>query len=492
MKNNYRNRIIEVQIQEYTKKGYGRGKYVNPQGAEKNVEVPCTAPGDIVQARVVSKARDKLLCEIDQIIFPSPDRIVPTCVHFGSCGGCAFQHISYEKELEFKESFVRKCFASLPAEEATFYSIISSPLAWRYRNKMEFSFSQNRAKEKFLGLMKRLGKGKVLNLEECYLTNEWFITALKAVHAWWSESDIEAYHPMKNSGALRTLTMREGVRTGDRLVMLTVSGNPEDALTKRQLDDFVSCLRLAVEPESQGVLSIFLRIQQVAKGMATNFFEMLLYGPDAISEILHIQPFADHPPVETKFQISPTAFFQPNSLQAERLYSRVLQMAELTKDCVVYDLYCGTGTLGICIAPYVKQVISVEISPESTLDARANMKLNSIDNVVVITGAVRHVLQSEAHGAPLPLPDVVLIDPPRPGLDAQALQSLIELKPKKIIYISCNPVTQVENLTDLLNAGYKLHSVQPVDQFPQTVHVENIALLVWEPIELTNNNNGGI
>jgi 23S rRNA (uracil1939-C5)-methyltransferase len=481
MKNNYKDRIVKVHIQEYSKKGYGKGTYVNPQGAEKNVDVPFTTPGDIVEARVVSKKRGNLLCQIDQIIYPSPERIVPTCIHFGTCGGCTFQHISYEKELEQKEAFVRSSFSSLPDQKAEFHSIIPSPSSWRYRNKMEFSFSQNRQKDKFLGLMMNLGKGKVLNIEECYLANEWMITALKSVRQWWTDSTIEAYHPLRNRGALRTLTLREGFRTGDRLVMLTVSGNPEDALTKRQLDDFVACLK-AIEPENSQ-LSIFLRIQQVAKGMATNFFEMLLYGPDAIKEILYIQPHADRPPVATTFQISPTAFFQPNTLQAERLYSRVIQMAELTKECVVYDLYCGTGTLGICMAPYVKQVISVEISPEATLDARANVGLNAIDNLIVITSAVRHILQAEIHGAPLPLPDVVLIDPPRPGLDAQALQSLIEMKPKKIIYISCNPTTQVQNISQLIEAGYRLHKVQPMDQFPQTIHIENIALLIWDPEE---------
>lgn len=485
MRNNYRNQILEVKIEEITKKGYGKGTFVTNSGQQKVVEVPFTTPGDVVRAQVVRKKRDILVCHLEELVSPSSDRILPTCIHFATCGGCVFQHISYEKELAQKEAFVHKCFATLPKDEAIFYPIVPSPAPWRYRNKMEYSFSQNRNKDKFLGLIKNLGRGHVLNVTECYLPNEWFVVALAAVRQWWDEHEgLVAYHPMRNQGALRTLTIREGFRTGDRLIMLTVSGNPEDALTKQQLDSFVASLRAAVEPpEGQGVLSIFLRIQQVAKGSATNFFEMLLYGPDAIQEVLYIQPSLDNPAVPMTFQISPTAFFQPNTLQAEQLYSRILQMANITKDCVLYDLYCGTGTMGICLAPYVKQVIAVEISPEATLDVRANLVLNKVDNVVVITSAVRYILQAENQGAPLPPPDVVVIDPPRPGLDAQALQSLIELCPKKIIYISCNPLTQVANLQLLIEAGYILKSIQPMDQFPQTVHVENIAFLQWKDAE---------
>lgn len=333
--------MLEVKIEETTEKGYGRGVFSSSEGKKKFVDIPFTTPGDVVSAKVVRKRRSGYICQLAEVLEPSPNRIAPTCVHFGTCGGCSLQHISYEQELMQKEAYVRKCFASLPQAGTLFYPILPSPRAWRYRNKMEFSFSQNRQKEKFLGLMKTLGKGKVLNLSECYLANEWFIEALNAVKAWWkSESDLEAYHPMKNIGALRSVTMREGLRTGDRLIMLTVSGNPEDALTKPQLDHFVTALCNSVTPEEgRGALSIFIRIQQVSKGRPTNFFEMLLYGPDAIREILYIHPFADRPPESLTFQISPTAFFQPNTFQAEQLYARILQMADITSDSVPVPQY---------------------------------------------------------------------------------------------------------------------------------------------------------
>jgi len=479
MKKNHKVSIVDVKIDGYTKKGNGQATYVNSEGFSRRLEVPFAVPGDILRAKILRKKGSHYYSQIEEVITPSPDRVPPRCKHFGVCGGCRLQNISYDQELKNKEESIRKCFARFPLEEVKVHPIIPSVSPFEYRNKMEYTFSENKAKDKFLGLMMDFGKGKVLNLTECHLTHSWFIDALSAVRKWWEESDLEAYHAMRNSGALRTLTVREGVRTGDRLVMLTVSGNPKDALSKELLDSFVNCLTEAIEPkENEGRLSVFVRIQQVAKGMATNFYEMLLYGPDAIHEVLKIKPFADRDAELLTFQVSPTAFFQPNTLQAENLYSKVLQIANISKDAVVYDLYCGTGTLGLCIAKYVKQVVSVEISPESTLDARANATLNNINNIIVITSAVRHILSSEDHGVPLPKPDVVLIDPPRPGLDPKALEVLIDLKPEKIVYVSCNPATQVDNIEQLVSSGYRLDSIQPVDQFPQTVHVENIVLLV--------------
>jgi 23S rRNA (uracil1939-C5)-methyltransferase len=263
------------------------------------------------------------------------------------------------------------------------------------------------------------------------------------------------------------------------MAMLTVSGNPDYALKKHHLESLVDALCKAVQPpDGVGKLSIFVRIQQVGKGMPTNFYEMLLYGPDHISEILHIQLEPKEAPISLKFNISPIAFFQPNTMQAERLYSTALQMADIPKDAVVYDLYCGTGTLGICAAQRAKQVVGIEISPESALDARSNAALNGMKNVTIFSGAVRHVLGSLLQEHNIPAPDVVMVDPPRPGLDPDALKQLVILNPAKILYVSCNPDTQVENIAELIQHGYKITSIQPVDQFPQTYHIENVVVLV--------------
>lgn len=460
--------FIEVNITSLSAKGNGRG-----DGAE----VPFTMPGDRVLAKILRKRSGLKLCRLESIIEPAPERIVPICIHFGQCGGCRWQHIPYEKQLQLKTETVKRHFADLITEEVQFNPIHPCQNHWNYRNKMEFSFSSNLAKDKFLGLNMDSGRGKVLNLTECHLVSGWQIDTLKAVREWWESTSIDAYHHHKNTGALRTLMIREGMRTGDRMVMLTVSGNPDFALRKHEVAAFTDTVVKVATPNLPGQLSLFLRIHQIAKGQPTMFYEMQLAGPETIMEELHIRRFPDVEPDILRFKISPAAFFQPNTLQAEQLYSLVLQLGNIDKDSIVYDLYCGTGTLGISLAKHVRQVIGVELSPEAVLDAKANASLNGVSNVTTIGGAVGEVLGKPFEGEPLPSPDVVILDPPRAGLEPHAIKHLLALRPQKIIYVSCNPATQALNCAELIAGGYSLQLLQPVDQFPQTVHIENIAIL---------------
>jgi 23S rRNA (uracil1939-C5)-methyltransferase len=323
---------------------------------------------------------------------------------------------------------------------------------------MEFTFSENKAGNKYLGLMIAQAH-YVFNLTECHLVISWFAETVKEVRAWWETSGLEAYFPPKDRGSLRNLTLREAIRTGQRMAVLTVSGNPEFALNRTHLNSFVEAVRKAA-----GDISIFLRIHQAIKGKPTQFFEMHLAGKDHITEELHL----NNGPLS--FKISPVSFFQPNTLQAETLYDTAL--AALPESSVVYDLYCGTGTLGMAAARRAKTVIGVELSPEAVLDAQENAKRNGIENITFHQGDVGKVL------ATLSLkPDVVILDPPRVGLDETAMNHLKALQPPMIIYISCNPLTQAVNVAELIQAGYELKRLQPVDQFPHTYHIENIAFL---------------
>jgi 23S rRNA (uracil1939-C5)-methyltransferase len=311
------------------------------------------------------------------------------------------------------------------------------------------------------------GRGKVVDLEECHLVDGWFTDALVAARSWWEKSEINAYHSMKDEGALRTLTLREGKHTSGRLIMLTVSGNPEYALAQEQIKSFIEAMNGALE----GTLSIYLRIQQVKKGQPTQFYEMHLYGPECMEEKLHLRDQS------LSLNISPSAFFQPNTLQAEKFYELALQMANIPDNAVIYDLYCGTGTLGMLAAKSAKQVIGIELSAESSLDARENIKANHIANMEVITGDVGKVLKEHKEDPAFVSAHTVIVDPPRMGLSPEAITHIVELKPEQILYISCNPVTQAENIAELATHGYTLKTVQPVDQFPHTRHLENIALL---------------
>jgi 23S rRNA (uracil1939-C5)-methyltransferase len=469
-------KTVEVNITSLSTKGNGLG-LTEIFDSTRSVEVPFTMPGDVVQTTISRKRRDVYAGKLEALILPAPTRVLPKCVHFAACGGCRFQHISYEDQLRFKEKFVQKCFGALINSSVEFFPIESSANRWNYRNKMEYTFSTDAKGKKYLGLILDSSKGKVFNLTECHLTHHWFVDAVKCVRQWWHESPLDAYHARGNRGSLRTLTLREGQRTGDRMIILTVSGNPDYALNKNQLDSFVAFIRDALETtDVNRHLSIFLRIQQIKKGTPTTFYEMLLYGQDHINEILHIHDRREKQIKTVKFIIGPSSFFQPNSLQAEKIYSHVLNLLDFSANQIVYDLYCGTGAMAICVSDRVKEVVGIELSPEAVLDARQNIEQNGCNNVFMYAGDVQQVLQS----ADLPRPNVVMVDPPRNGLDAKALEQIATLRPEKILYVSCNPITQAANVAQLLQKGYRIKTIQPVDQFPQTYHIENIVVLCLE------------
>jgi 23S rRNA (uracil1939-C5)-methyltransferase len=375
------------------------------------------------------------------------------CIHVPECGGCTLQQIPYPEQLVLKQAEIEKIFPSFNVAP-----IIPCKDPWRYRNKMEFSFSQNKAGDRYLGLIMRKSRGKVFNLQECLISPAWMAEALQRVRAWWESTPLAAFNFRRGEGALRTLTLREGRRTGDRLAMLTVSGDPRFGLTRAQLNGFIQALD---DPN----MTIFLRVQQAIAGSPTQFFEMHLGGPDHIREQLHLQGRT------LTFKISPTSFFQPNTEQAEVLYNTAIEIAQMNRRSTVYDLYCGTATLGMAFALGAERVIAIELNPHAVFDAKVNAEVNQISNIEIQCGDVGKVLSE----ASVLAPDLAIVDPPRPGLDPLALTALKRLQPEQILYVSCNPTTQAKNIAELTE--YKVLKIQPVDQFPHTPHIENIVLL---------------
>lgn len=469
----------DINIVDYGARGEGIGEYFRADGKKFPIAVSGTMPGDCVSVQVLSKRRGIYRSLLKTIKTPAPEREQPQCLHFERCGGCQWQHIPYSQQLSLKEGAIHNTFAEFVTPQLQRLPIIACAPPWRYRNKMEFSFSTNAAGDNFLGLVMQGSRRCVLNVEQCHLCAPWMSQLLEPIRQWWKESALDAYHMRADTGSLRTLILRQGVNSGDRLVMLTVSGNPDYALKRHQLDRFVEVVRNAIEAEEQGNVSIFLRIQQVSKGMATHFYEMPLYGPDYITETMHISDGEGATQV-LSFHVSPSAFFQPNTRQAEKLYSAAIKAAGLTGDTVVYDLFCGTGTLGICASLVAKEVTGIELSPESALDARTNARINGRENVTICTGDVARELNRLQEEGGSNSPDVVIVDPPRAGLEPTALKLLIQLNPQRIVYVSCNPTTQARDCHILQEGGYRLLSIQPVDQFPHTVHVENIVVLEYQ------------
>ena len=373
------------------------------------------------------------------------EAIEPKCQHFRECGGCKFQHVPYNEQLNQKSQYIQECFGK------EVEPIIACEPPWHYRNKMEYSFSQARSGDKFLGLMKR--RGRVENLEMCYLTHSWFIETLVNVREWWLSTSLTAYHPPKNTGLLRTLTLREGFHSKEKMAILTVSEEPfED-----------SDLQFFIETIPQ-VDSLILRRQIIKRKTPTRFEETVLRGKDHIHEHLHNEEGKSY-----CFRIRAASFFQPNTLQAEVIYQKALELADLNENESVLDLYCGTGSFGIFAADRVKEVVGVEIVPEAVEDGRENLELNHITNMRLLEGDVAEVLADSTFQ-----PSTVIVDPPRVGLGGKAIRQLLKLAPQKIVYVSCNPASQAADCEEL---GYEIVTLQPIDQFPHTPHMENIALL---------------
>ncbi|MCI0381764.1 MAG: 23S rRNA (uracil(1939)-C(5))-methyltransferase RlmD [Chlamydiae bacterium] len=393
------------------------------------------------------------------MLLVSHDQSTTLCSHFPECGGCTIQHLPYHEQLGKKEEIVRAFFP-----ENTIDPIIGCQNPWQYRNKMEFSFSQDRQGKRFLGLMKR--KGKVIDLQECFLVSPWFMQALDRVRNFWQENSLLAYHPRKNKGHLRTLILREAKRTKSKLIMLTVSGDPSYAIKEKEIAAFVQAAKQSVSQEDLAYLSIFLRIQQAIKGVPTQFFEIHLHGPDHLREVLEIEGR------KLLFKISPTSFFQTNSIQAEILYAKAIDLLEGIEDATILDLYSGIGSFTLALATRAKQVIGIEINPYAVFDAEWNKEENKLNNAFFYQGEVSKILKEISCK-----PEIIVVDPPRSGLDPVSMKEITNLHPKQILYISCNPKTQAENIQFFQNQGYFLKKIQPIDQFPHTNHIENIVLL---------------
>jgi 23S rRNA (uracil1939-C5)-methyltransferase len=449
-------------IRGFNKKGYGTGE-------SPNFSKPLQVIGGVIGDELVVELKTKQNASIKKITHLSSYRTTPKCSHVPACGGCSWQQVDYAFQLEQKQQRIQHLFAPFVTEEFFIEPILNCDKIWQYRNKMEFSFSQDRSGQQFLGLILAGSRGHVFNLQECWLVSSWMSSVVAEVRQWWKQSGLAAYR-LDNTGSLRTLIVRESVRTDDKLVVLTVSGRPEYALSKQLITQFIQAILLTVPKEHQERTSIFLRIQQAIKGQPTQFFEMHLHGPDHMLEHLVVGSKS------LTFKISPTSFFQPNPLQAEKLYAAALGIVQGQKKHIL-DLYAGTATLSIVFASIADKVTAIELNPHAVFDAKVNKEMNSIRNLEIICGDVGQKLCELKSHPDFIIPDLVIMDPPRAGLSPQAIESLLVLMPKEILYISCNPATQARDVQKLLQKGYQLITLQPVDQFPHTVHIETIALL---------------
>jgi 23S rRNA (uracil1939-C5)-methyltransferase len=433
------------------------------------VFVPMLIPGDVVDIKVVKKRKKYLEGRVIRFHEYSPDRIKPRCIHFGVCGGCKWQHLPYPLQLKFKEKQVIDNLKRIGKTEMPDTSpIIGSPKIYQYRNKLEYTFSNSRwltdeevksGKE----LKKDNGLGfhipglfdRVLDITECHLQPEPNNYIRNAVKNYAVKNGLEFFDLREQKGFLRNMIIRNNLAGNVMVIMIFFY---EDRERREALLDFIA-------NEFPEVTSLMYIINEKKNDSLGDQEPHLFKGEDHLVEDMD----------GLKFRIGPKSFYQTNTLQAAELYRTALGFADLKGDEVVYDLYTGTGTIANFVAPHVSKVIGIEYVEEAVRDARINSDLNNIKNTQFFTGDMKDILSDEfieENGRP----DVIITDPPRAGMHEDVINVILKADPEKIVYVSCNPATQARDI-NLLSGRYDLASIQPVDMFPHTHHVENVVFM---------------
>jgi 23S rRNA (uracil1939-C5)-methyltransferase len=410
-------------------------------------------PGDTVRARVTKVRRSHAEATALEVVEAGAPRVEAPCAHYPACGGCRFQDLAYEAQLEAKARQVADALARIGKLSGfELEPAVPADSLFHYRNKLEYSFTAT-PDGVGLGLHEAGRWDKVLDVQRCWLTTELGNELRNAVRAWANAEGLVAFDQETQAGYLRHLVVREGRNTGQAMAVLVTAPGPFPA------ESFVAALQ-----RFQELRSVHWAVND-SPAEVTNVPTSLLWGEEAIEEEI----------LGLRFRIRPNAFLQTNTAMCEVLYRLADDYAALTGEETVYDLYCGTGTIGLALARDSLTVWGIEASEESVACAVENAELNGIANAAFFAGDVAADLQELRDRAGPP--DVVVVDPPRAGLAGQALKRIAALAAPRLVYVSCNPTTLAGNAKELVGEfGYKLERVRPVDMFPHTPHVESVAL----------------
>ena len=435
---------------------------VEVEGEERKVIIKNVLPGQKVRASVNKIRKGKAEGRLLEVLEKSQEEIESACPHFQDCGGCTYQNLPYEKQLELKASQV-KALLDPVCESYEFEGIKASPCQFGYRNKMEFSFGDEYKDGPLaLGMHKRGSFYDIVTVKDCQIVDEDFRKILEAVLEFYQQQGAKYYHKLSHQGYLRHLLVRKAVKTEEILIDLVTTtqtefcgGEETDQLT--ELSALLQSLNL------KGKIAGTLHTQNDSLAdVVQNDHTDILSGQDYFFEEL----------LGLKFRISPFSFFQTNSLGAEVLYDTVRSYVGETKDKTIFDLYSGTGTIAQMLAPVAKHVIGIEIVEEAVEAAKENAKLNGLDNCTFIAGDVLKAIDLVEEK-----PDFIVLDPPRDGIHPKALEKIIHFGVEQMVYISCKPTSLARDLEILQAHGYVPEKVCCVDMFPGTGHVETVCLL---------------
>ncbi len=445
--------ILPLSISTLTFGGSGLG---SADGYKVFVEG--VAPGDEVEVELTKRRSSYGEGKLLRVLKPSPLRIEPRCPHFDVCGGCKWQFLPYPEQLKTKEQQVKDALERIGRLSSDCVEpILGCEEPWYYRNKMELSFGTSPEGEVMLGFFPTGYHYEVFDVKACFLQSELMVEIVQKVRAFAQEQKLTVYNSHTHEGLLKTLTVREGKNTGEVMVILTTSTGlfeVQDAFTALFADD-------------PRITSVYWNSVYQVPGQPTWTEQTRLHGKPTLTEALILENGK-----RLEFDILPQAFFQTNTLQAQRLYSTVLDFAELSGQETVFDLYCGTGTIGLFCAHQAKQVLGVEVNESAVDNARSNAQRNGIANASFFLGSVEERLSSLTER-----PDVVIVDPPRAGLGEKVVATVAAFKAPRLVYVSCNPATFARDVQQFLTLGYVLEKVKPVDMFPHTAHIECVARL---------------
>ena len=451
-----KNQQFQLTITDYSNEGLGVGK----TDGQFVWFVKDTVIGDEVIAAATKVKKNYGFARLVKLVKPSAARQTPACPIARQCGGCQLQQMSYQAQLRFKQEKVYhnlRRIGEVPEEllSAVFEPIVGMMSPLRYRNKAQFPIRRSKDGRIIAGFY--AGRTHdVIACTDCLLGVEENREILDAVIGWMEACDIEPYDEKTGQGLVRHILCRKGFRSGQHMVCLVINGTSlphAEELVKRLRVLHADSISFSVNTERTNVI------------MGTKIVD--LYGPGFIEDSIG----------EVRFRISPLSFYQVNPVQTERMYGAALEFAELKGTENVWDLYCGIGTISLFLSRQARKVYGVEIIPEAIADARENAALNDIRNAEFYVGAAEEVLPAWYETHPEERIDVVCVDPPRKGCDEKALATIVCMAPERIVYVSCDSATLARDVKYLRAAGYELRRVRPVDNFPQTVHVETVCLL---------------
>ncbi len=458
--------LLNVTIDAYA----AEGKSIAHLEGGKVLFVENVIPGDVINAVIIKDKKSWAQGRMTKLVTPSTLRVEPFCQHFGTCGGCKWQMLPYELQLQYKQQQVADQLQRIGhVELPEMQTIIGSPHERYYRNKLEFTFSSQRYRtfeeigdrdEKFtpepaLGFHAPGLFDKVVEIRTCYLQQDPTNQLLTVVRAYAEEHKFTFYDFKSHTGWLRNMVIRVAT-TGQILVNVVINYEDTDA--------------------REGLLKhIITNIPEITSLNYTVNAKMndTIYDQEVIC--WHGKPFIEEKLEDLTFKISPKSFFQTNTYQAEALYRVTRDFAGLTGTETVYDLYCGTGSIGIFCAAKAKKIIGIELVEDAIKDAHENAAVNGLDQCKFFAGDVADIC-NDAFFAEHGKPDVIITDPPRAGMHEKLVQQILKMRAPKVVYVSCNPATQARDL-QLLDVAYRITRLQPVDMFPHTHHIENVALL---------------